>query len=96
MQTKGGDDEPSILRAFEEFTESRVLAGPEDRPDRAPLLDPDSPRARKKRTLTWQEIPAWQQDNEYILTGYRRCVFKLAENKFPMQWAAVRVRAVAS
>ncbi|KAI0366813.1 HlyIII-domain-containing protein [Pilatotrama ljubarskyi] len=25
-----------------------------------------------KKTLTWLEIPDWQKDNEYILTGYRR------------------------
>ncbi|KAL6306369.1 HlyIII-domain-containing protein [Sparassis latifolia] len=25
-----------------------------------------------RRTLTWLEIPDWQKDNEYILTGYRR------------------------
>ncbi|KIJ35760.1 hypothetical protein M422DRAFT_180317, partial [Sphaerobolus stellatus SS14] len=24
------------------------------------------------RTLTWREVPAWMQDNEFILTGYRR------------------------
>ncbi|OSD01469.1 HlyIII-domain-containing protein [Trametes coccinea BRFM310] len=24
------------------------------------------------KTLTWLEIPDWQKDNEYILTGYRR------------------------
>ena len=67
-------EDPGILRAFEEFAETRILAGPEDRPDRPPLIDPNSRRARKKVTLTWQEIPAWQQDNEYILTGYRRYV----------------------
>ena len=72
LSTIDGEDDPSILRAFEEFTESRVLAGPEDRPDRPPLVDPDTPLLRKKRVLTWQEIPGWQQDNEYILTGYRR------------------------
>ncbi|TBU44749.1 HlyIII-domain-containing protein [Dichomitus squalens] len=41
----------------------------------------DSSEARTKRqvgghdprkTLTWLEIPEWQRDNEYILTGYRR------------------------
>lgn len=25
-----------------------------------------------KLTLEWLEIPEWQRDNEYILTGYRR------------------------
>ncbi len=25
-----------------------------------------------KITLEWLEIPEWQRDNEYILTGYRR------------------------
>ncbi|KZT03812.1 HlyIII-domain-containing protein [Laetiporus sulphureus 93-53] len=26
-------------------------------------------------TLTWLEIPAWQRDNDYILTGYRRAQY---------------------
>lgn len=26
----------------------------------------------KSRTLTWKEIPDWQRDNDYILTGYRQ------------------------
>ncbi|KAI0631080.1 HlyIII-domain-containing protein [Trametes polyzona] len=26
----------------------------------------------QSKTLTWLEIPEWQRDNEYILTGYRR------------------------
>ena len=35
----------------------------------------DSGDARKaSKTLTWREIPEWQRDNEYILSGYRRCV----------------------
>ena len=24
------------------------------------------------KTLTWNQIEAWQKDNEYILSGYRR------------------------
>ncbi|KAF9234270.1 HlyIII-domain-containing protein [Melanogaster broomeanus] len=28
--------------------------------------------ANKSLTLSWDEIPAWQRDNEYILGGYRR------------------------
>ena len=74
MSKADQNGDPGVLRAFEEFAETRVFAGLEDRPDRAPLIDPNSKRARRKHTLTWQEIPAWQQDNEYILTGYRRCV----------------------
>jgi len=32
------------------------------------------PRTSNKwsRTLTWAELPAWQKDNEYIISGYRR------------------------
>jgi adiponectin receptor len=26
----------------------------------------------QRMTLSWHEIPEWQRDNEYILTGYRR------------------------
>jgi hypothetical protein len=28
--------------------------------------------ASAKLTLSWLDIPEWQKDNEYILTGYRR------------------------
>ncbi|KAH9919822.1 hemolysin-III related-domain-containing protein [Fomitopsis serialis] len=34
--------------------------------------DPVQSVHRDHSTLTWMEIPAWQRDNEYILTGYRR------------------------
>ncbi|KAI0642646.1 hypothetical protein C8Q79DRAFT_224716 [Trametes meyenii] len=27
--------------------------------------------AKPNKTLTWLEIPDWQKDNEYILSGYR-------------------------
>jgi len=27
---------------------------------------------RQSLTLTWREVPSWMQDNEYILSGYRR------------------------
>lgn len=27
----------------------------------------------KSLTLTLEEIPEWQRDNDFILTGYRRC-----------------------
>ncbi|KAH9899349.1 HlyIII-domain-containing protein [Cubamyces lactineus] len=30
------------------------------------------PDKLSRKTLTWLEIPDWQKDNEYILTGYRR------------------------
>ncbi|KAI8969396.1 HlyIII-domain-containing protein [Trametes punicea] len=32
-------------------------------------VEPGEPLSK---TLTWLEIPEWQKDNEYILTGYRR------------------------
>lgn len=45
-------------------------AGPKGSPE---PMDPDSPGIPTDRlTLTWLEIPAWQRDNEFILTGYRR------------------------
>ncbi|KAH7922778.1 HlyIII-domain-containing protein [Leucogyrophana mollusca] len=28
--------------------------------------------SNKVRTLAWHQIPEWQRDNEYIITGYRR------------------------
>jgi len=36
-----------------------------------PVVDSAS-STRSHRTLAWLEIPEWQRDNEYILTGYRR------------------------
>lgn len=32
---------------------------------------PNPPPKIKPQTVTWNDIPAWQRDNEYILTGYR-------------------------
>ena len=65
----------SALEALENVVEDRIFTGPEDRPDSTPLLDPNrTKQSRQRKTLTWQEIPAWQRDNEYILTGYRRYV----------------------
>lgn len=26
------------------------------------------------KTLTWTQLEEWQRDNEYITSGYRRCV----------------------
>ncbi|EIW80450.1 HlyIII-domain-containing protein [Coniophora puteana RWD-64-598 SS2] len=31
----------------------------------------DRPRRKVSKTLTWDDIPPWQRDNEHILTGYR-------------------------
>lgn len=31
---------------------------------------------QRRLTLSWWEIPAWMQDNEYILSGYRRLVLQ--------------------
>ncbi|OJT07491.1 hypothetical protein TRAPUB_1676 [Trametes pubescens] len=43
------------------------------------LLAKDAPHTSmpgkaQSKTLTWLELPEWQRDNEYILTGYRRYV----------------------
>ncbi|KAI0720700.1 HlyIII-domain-containing protein [Cerioporus squamosus] len=38
-------------------------------------VDSSTSKARGKtssKTLTWLELPEWQKDNEFILTGYRR------------------------
>ncbi|KAI0763120.1 HlyIII-domain-containing protein [Trametes elegans] len=36
-------------------------------------VETDASRGKpRSKTLTWLEIPQWQRDNEYILTGYRR------------------------
>ena len=49
-----------------------VLAGQSDVEDPGP--GPASLATRSdSRTLTYAEVPSWQQDNEYILSGYRRC-----------------------
>lgn len=41
-----------------------------------PLGSPPAKQIRDLNylTLTWSEVPAWMQDNEYILSGYRRLV----------------------
>ncbi|KAH9855334.1 HlyIII-domain-containing protein [Lenzites betulinus] len=41
-------------------------------PSGPPPISVKAESTSKSKTLTWVEIPAWQQDNEYILTGYRR------------------------
>ncbi|CCL99603.1 uncharacterized protein FIBRA_01621 [Fibroporia radiculosa] len=43
------------------------------KPTSEPVFSANDSKA-DRRTLTWLEIPAWQKDNEYILTGYRRSV----------------------
>ncbi|KAF8590070.1 HlyIII-domain-containing protein, partial [Ramaria rubella] len=40
-----------------------------EQPEPVRSSDQDRPRPV---TISWQEIPAWMQDNEYILSGYRR------------------------
>ncbi|KAI8369433.1 pPR-type GPCR protein [Radiomyces spectabilis] len=35
------------------------------------LAKPSQPPQHKSKTLTWNEIPKWMQDNQYITTGYR-------------------------
>lgn len=59
---------PTVLKALEDF-QARIHSDPNDKPQIDEPLVPPSPDAL---TLTWNEIPPWQQDNEYILTGYRR------------------------
>ncbi|KAJ3540853.1 hypothetical protein NM688_g6169 [Phlebia brevispora] len=70
-QTPDQSHGPGILHALEEF-ESHIHSDLDERPDRPPIIDPNSPQSKGRRTLTWKEIPSWQQDNEFILTGYRR------------------------
>lgn len=36
-----------------------------------PAIASNDQRAQRKRLFTWNEIPAWQRDNDYILSGYR-------------------------
>ena len=58
-----------------------TVEDPNGRPTIA-VTDLDGGKSRKpsvhggaaRKTLTWLEIPEWQKDNEYILSGYRRCV----------------------
>ena len=53
-----------------EGTQSRVHSDPDSaRLNASPERDPSRTNSP---TVTWHEIPSWQQDNEYILTGYRR------------------------
>lgn len=56
------------LSPLEDF-QSRIHSDPNDKPQiDEPLVTPNP----TSLTLTWNEIPPWQQDNEYILSGYRR------------------------
>lgn len=57
-----------ILNVLEDF-QARIHSDPNDKPKIDEPLVPPNPDAL---TLTWKEIPPWQQDNEYILKGYRR------------------------
>lgn len=49
--------------------------GPHGRPDAPERHHQDLvlKRTRVIHTIGWHEIPHWQRDNEFILTGYRRC-----------------------
>lgn len=58
----------TLLHALEDF-QSHIHSDPIDKPDAPPEQEPTK---TSSLTLTWHEIPAWQKDNEYILTGYRR------------------------
>ncbi len=69
-QAPNGTNEGGPLHALEEF-QSRIHSDPNDKPDEPPILDATQTRS-PNLTLTWQEIPSWQKDNEFILTGYRR------------------------
>lgn len=60
----------NVLHALEDV-QARLHSDPNDEPDTPPAKDPRQSRAR---TLSWDEIPGWQKDNEFILTGYRRQV----------------------
>lgn len=59
-----------VLHTLEDF-QARIdqNLGPNDKP---PIEEPLVPPNPNSLTLAWNEIPPWQQDNEYILTGYRR------------------------
>lgn len=39
-------------------------------PDEAPSVEPK--KSEDSLLLHWDEVPEWQQDNRYILTGYRK------------------------
>lgn len=65
-----GDIPGKIFHVLEDF-QSRIHADPSDKSEDPPSRNPARTDAV---TLTWHEIPAWQKDNEYILTGYRRWV----------------------
>lgn len=57
---------PTVLTPLK----GRIHSDPTDKPqiDGSPV-----PPKLGSLTLSWHEIPPWQQDNEYIITGYRRC-----------------------
>ncbi|KAI0346144.1 HlyIII-domain-containing protein [Trametopsis cervina] len=58
----------AILHSLEDF-QSRIHYDPNDKPQiEEPRVQPN-PNAL---TLTWDELQPWQQDNEFIRSGYRR------------------------
>lgn len=87
----GQSDSGGILHALEDI-QSRVHSDPNDKPDDPPERDPTTTDAL---TLTWHEIPAWQKDNEYILTGYRRRVSALSL-RYRSWWVAARAPLTGS
>lgn len=44
-----------------------------------------SKKTSERRTISWAEIEDWQQDNEYIIHGYRRSVFHLRNSEFTLK-----------
>lgn len=45
-------------------------------PIQKPKFSEQKDRVERGRTFSWNEIPKWAQDNEYILTGYRALVIQ--------------------
>lgn len=63
--------ENAVFNTLAQF-QSRIHSDPTDKPQTDTPARPASNTT--SLTLSWDQIPPWQQDNEYIRTGYRRLV----------------------
>ena len=60
---------PQSLDAAPEPPPKTAPAPPPKTPPRLPPKD--TPQTSRNGLLTWDQLPHWQQDNQYILTSYR-------------------------